>query len=84
MSKKIVFKYGIMIILKESLFKRDADILHYVGYTKEPTFTDYINLYKECSEDASLGLQEIYDDIVLLPASSHVIKYYNSIYEKEQ
>jgi hypothetical protein len=76
--------YGLVAILRSDAVTDDndsVDIHHFVGFEESPTFHDYILLYAELSVDDDLGLVDIADKLVLLPASSDALAYFSKMAE---
>jgi len=74
-------KYGIIAInrqLVETSYK--SPVYHFVGYENQPQFNDYISLYNELKIDEELGLCDIMDDLILIPASDEVVEDYKDVF----
>lgn len=66
-------KYGLMVIdpTQESEM---MDIIHFVGYWKEPTKLDAIALREELMTDEEFGLTEIAHRLDILPAPDYIVE----------
>ena len=72
-------KYGLMVIdpTQESEM---MDIIHFVGYWKEPTKLDAIALREELMTDEEFGLTEIAHRLDILPAPDYIVEgFINSL-----
>jgi hypothetical protein len=66
-------RYGLMVIDPEQEGEM-KDILHFVGYWKEPNKNDASQLREELMTDEEFGLTEIASRLVILPAPEYIIK----------
>ena len=66
-------KYGLMVIdpTQESEM---MDIIHFVGYWKEPTKNDAAQLREELMTDEEFGLTEIAHRLDILPAPDYIVE----------
>lgn len=72
-------KYGLMVIdpTQESEM---MNIIHFVGYWKEPTKLDAIALREELMTDEEFGLTEIAHRLDILPAPDYIVEgFINSL-----
>lgn len=76
--KKSDFKYGLMVVDGRQDDEM-IDIIHFVAYAEKPTKVDADNLMGEFKTDASLGLSDIVEHLVILPATPDVTEYYLKI-----
>jgi hypothetical protein len=68
-------KYGLMVI-DPTQEGEMMDILHFVGYWKEPTIVDATNLRKELMSDEEFGLTEIVHRLDILPAPDYIVQQF--------
>jgi len=69
------FKYGLMVI--DPTQETDMmDIIHFVGYWKEPRKSDADALREELMSDEEFGLTEIAHRLDILPAPDYIVEVY--------
>jgi hypothetical protein len=68
--------YGIVAVRRG----KEDRILHFCGYSKKPTETDFNSLRVELENDLSFGLVGNMDSIDLLPAPPEVVRRYARMY----
>jgi hypothetical protein len=68
-------KYGLMVI-DPTQEGEMMDILHFVGYWKEPTIVDATNLRKELMSNEEFGLTEIAHRLDILPAPDYIVQQF--------
>lgn len=77
------FTHG-LIVVDEDQKGEDVDILHFIGYWKEPTQRDADLLREELKNDPEFGLQEIWEKVLILPAPENILKeYLKIVFENE-
>lgn len=68
-------KYGIIVVDPKQ--EGDMlDIIHFVGYWKEPTIDDANELREELRNDEEFGLTDIIDTLQILPAPEDIVRHY--------
>tara|TARA_R110000822_G_scaffold59431_7_gene148352 strand:+ start:758 stop:1021 length:264 start_codon:yes stop_codon:yes gene_type:complete len=77
--KKLEPNYAIVAIRKDNINADSIDIIHTVLQEGPPTWSDFLNLYKELQTDEEFGLIE--EDFVLLPGSDDMIRHFKQEYE---
>ena len=81
-------KYGIVVLdaanekLQSGEFFMD-DIVHFVGYLKQPTETDIENLREELRTDEEFGLTDIIDRLVIFEAPQEIVDSYLEIIKNQ-
>jgi hypothetical protein len=84
------FTHGIVIIKQSDVVKGASEngegipVIQFVGYWSEPTVDEYTALREEIETDESLGLKDIANQVVFIPASQEVIDHYNSIIDFDE
>ena len=69
--------YGLMVVDPQSLDENEEmDIVHFVGYWKEPSKSDADSLREELKHDDEFGLTEIADRLQILPAPQNVVEHF--------
>lgn len=66
-------KYGLMVV-DPTQEGEMMDIIHFVGYWKEPTKNDAAQLREELMTDEEFGLTEIAHRLDILPAPDYIVK----------
>jgi hypothetical protein len=75
-------KYGIIAVSRDNVMTESSSpVYHFVGFENQPQFTDYISLYNELKVDEELGLCDIMDDLILVPASEGVVNDHKDIFK---
>ncbi|MFA5366347.1 MAG: hypothetical protein WC333_00290 [Dehalococcoidia bacterium] len=84
------FTHGIVIIKQSDVIKGASEngkgipVIQFVGYWSEPTVDEYTALREEIETDESLGLKDIANQVVFIPASQEVVDRYNTVMEIEE
>jgi hypothetical protein len=76
MSKKLNpkdIKYGLMVV-DPTQEGEMMDIIHFVGYWKEPNENDAAQLREELMTDEEFGLTEIAHRLDILPAPDYIVE----------
>jgi hypothetical protein len=66
-------KYGLMVV-DPTQEGEMMDIIHFVGYWKEPTKNDATQLREELMTDEEFGLTEIAHRLDILPAPDYIVE----------
>lgn len=66
-------KYGLMVV-DPTQEGEMMDIIHFVGYWKEPTKNDAAQLREELMTDEEFGLTEIAHRLDILPAPDYIVE----------
>ena len=66
-------KYGLMVV-DPTQEGEMMDIIHFVGYWKEPTKNDAAQLREELMTDEEFGLTEIAHRLDILPAPGYIVE----------
>ena len=72
-------KYGLIVLNRQDLEDGIYEILHFVGYEKEPTDLDIKSLQEELNTDESFGLINLGDNMIIIRASEETVEEYRKI-----
>lgn len=75
MSNCVDINYGLVVMDKS--YKQ---MYHFCAYKHEPTQVDIDAMRKELKSDPSVGLCDIIDDLVIVPATKEVIEWLNNLF----
>jgi len=72
-------KYGLIVLNREDLENGIYEILHFVGYEKEPNEIDIKSLMEELKTDDSFGLTDLVDNLIIIRAADETVEEYKKI-----
>jgi hypothetical protein len=72
-------KYGLIVLNREDIENGIYEILHFVGYEKEPTEVDIESLVDELKTDETFGLTGLGKNMIIIAASDETIEEYKNI-----
>jgi len=75
-------KHG-LIVVDPSQKGEMLEILHFVGYWKEPTKESIDDFRREIKTDKEFGLTEIADRLSILPAPDYIVERFKEIAKNE-
>lgn len=82
MNKINKITHGI-VVLDTRLPVEDVEVIHFVGFWKEPTQQDIDNLKEELRTDPTFGLSDVIDELEFLPATQKQIDFFNTLLHEE-
>jgi hypothetical protein len=77
------FTHGLIVVDPKNIKDDMLDILHFVGYWGEPTSRDVESLRLELRDDETFGLQDVWDQLEILPAPEEVVAEYIQLFDDE-
>ena len=69
-------KYGLIVLNRKDIEDGIYEILHFVGYEKEPTDIDIISLKDELN---TVGLSDFGENLIIIRASEETVEEYKKI-----
>lgn len=72
-------KYGLIVLNRNDIENGIYEILHFVGYEKEPTDIDISSLKQELNTDENFGLIGLGDNMIIIKASDETVEEYKDI-----
>ena len=72
-------KYGLIVLNRKDIEDGIYEILHFVGYEKEPTDIDISSLKDELNTDDSFGLSNLGENLIIIRASEETVEEYKKI-----
>jgi len=80
---KIDIKYGLIVLNRQDIESGIYEILHFVGYEKEPTDLDIKYLREELNTDKTFGLTDLGENMIIIKASEETVDEYKKIVNSE-
>jgi hypothetical protein len=75
----ITFKYGLIVIDTEDIdAEGETAVIHFVGYTYEPTKLDADELYHKLLSEKEFGLTKVIDSLTIAEAPLEIVELYRN------
>lgn len=81
--ENFTINYGLIVLNREDIENGIYEILHFVGYEKEPTDIDISSLKEELNTDESLGLIGLGENLIIIKASEETVDEYKGYVSKK-